>query len=57
VPKASAESDRTEELLQTLIALQMFEMGATQDKIAKVVGKGKLWVNNLLNGIPRDGRA
>ena len=44
---------RLEELLQTLIVLQMFAMGATQDKIAKVVGRGKLWVNTILKGLSR----
>jgi len=49
---ASANDDKLEELLQTLIVLQMFALGATQDKIAKVVGRQKLWVNNVLKGLP-----
>jgi hypothetical protein len=44
--------DKLEELLQIQIALQMFALGASQDKIAKVVGRGKLWVNTILKGLP-----
>ncbi|MEA3191658.1 MAG: hypothetical protein QOD77_2313 [Thermoplasmata archaeon] len=47
-----ADEDNVEELLQTMIVLQMFALGASQDKIAKVVGRGKLWVNTILKGIP-----
>jgi hypothetical protein len=45
--------DKREELLQTQIVLQMFALGASQDKIAKVVGRQKLWVNSILKGLPR----
>jgi hypothetical protein len=38
VPQGS-EQEKVEELLQTLIVLEMFRLGATQQKIAKVVGK------------------
>jgi len=50
------EGDKLEELLQKLLVLQMFSMGATQDKIAKVVGRQKMWVNTVLKGIPRKER-
>jgi hypothetical protein len=54
VPKISkTDSSKTEELLQKLIAIQMHGLGATQDQIARVVGKQKLWVNALLKGVPR----
>jgi hypothetical protein len=46
------DEDKVEELLQKLIVLQMFALGASQDKIAKVVGKQKLWVNTILKGLP-----
>ena len=46
------DEDKAEELLQKLIVLQMFALGASQDKIAKVVGRQKLWVNTILKGIP-----
>jgi hypothetical protein len=53
----SPNEDKLEELLQTQIVLQMFAMGASQDKIAKVVGRQKLWVNTILKGLPRAKRA
>jgi hypothetical protein len=46
------DEDKAEELLQKLIVLQMFALGASQDKIAKVVGRQKLWVNTILKGLP-----
>jgi hypothetical protein len=52
VPRRSDE-DKLKELLQTLIVLQTFALGASQDKIAKVVGRQKLWVNAILKGLPR----
>jgi plasmid maintenance system antidote protein VapI len=50
---ADRELQRVEELLQKLLVLQMFSMGATQAKMAKVVGRQKQWVNEILKGIPR----
>ena len=47
------DQPKLEELIQTLIVLQMFALGATQEKIAKVVGRQKLWVNTILKDIPR----
>jgi hypothetical protein len=47
---------KLEELIQTLIVLEMFALGATQEKIAKVVGKSKLWVNAILKDVPRPKR-
>lgn len=46
-------SDRTTELLEKLLVMQMHAMGSTQDQIAKTVGRQKLWVNGLLKKIPR----
>jgi hypothetical protein len=45
--------DPVEELLQKLLVVQLFSLGATQEKIAKVVGRQKLWVNGILKGLPR----
>jgi hypothetical protein len=54
--KGGADRDlqRVEELLQKLLVLQMFSMGATQAKTAKVVGRQKQWVNEILKEIPKD---
>jgi hypothetical protein len=45
--------DRVTELLEKLLVMQMHAMGATQDQIAKTVGRQKLWVNRLLKNVPR----
>jgi hypothetical protein len=50
---AASDLERVEEVLQKLLVLQMFSMGATQEKTAKVVGRQKQWVNEILKGIPR----
>jgi hypothetical protein len=50
VPHGS-DQEKVEELLQTLIVLEMFRLGATQQKIAKVVGKSKGWVNAILKDL------
>jgi hypothetical protein len=31
-------------------------MGATQERIAKAVGRQTAWVNELLKGLPKGGR-
>ena len=46
---------RDTELLEKLLVVQLHSLGATQDQIARVVGRQKLWVNELLRGIPRKG--
>lgn len=48
------DGDRVVELLEKLLVLQMHSMGATQDQIARTVGRQKLWVNSLLRGVPRE---
>jgi hypothetical protein len=52
-PKKARETDRTTELLEKLLVMQMHGMGATQDQIARAVGKQKAWVNALVRGLPR----
>ena len=53
--KANRDSlgDRVSELLEKLLVMQMHAMGATQDQIAKTIGRQKLWVNGLVKKIPR----
>jgi hypothetical protein len=45
--------DQVTELLEKLLVMQMHAMGATQDQIAKTIGRQKLWVNGLLKNVPR----
>ena len=51
--KIKDNSARVSDLLEKLLAVQLHSAGATQDQIARMVGKQKLWVNRLLKGIPR----
>jgi hypothetical protein len=54
MPKVTKdETARTNELLEKLLVMRMHAMGCTQDQIARVVGRQKLWVNALLKKIPR----
>lgn len=39
------------ELLEKLLTVQLHSMGAAQGTIARVVGKSKSWVNDLLKGV------
>lgn len=52
-----AEPDPAVALLEKLLVVQLYSIGAPQDKIAKIVGRQKLWVNALVKGLPRTGRA
>lgn len=58
--KPSVDLARVAELLERVLVFQLFALGATQDRIAKVVGRQKPWVNALLKGLPKgdnsDGR-
>jgi len=53
MPRVKREDDRTEDLLEKLLVFQLFSLGASQARIAKIVGRGKQWVNEMLRGIPR----
>ena len=54
MPKKKHEAgERTTELLEKLLVVQLYSLGATQDYIARVVGRQKLWVNAMLKGIPK----
>lgn len=55
MPKKPAETNKQVELLEKLIALQLFDLGAPQGTIAKTVGKSKTWVNKLVRGVPKKG--
>lgn len=56
MPKAKqAQRDEEVELLQKLLVVQRFALGATQDKIARMVGRQKLWVNEIVKGLPKRG--
>jgi hypothetical protein len=41
------------ELLEKLLVLQLYSLGATQSQIARFMGKGNSWVNDLMKGLPK----
>jgi len=56
MPKRSYQpGQRDTELLEKLVVLQLYKLGAAQDQIAKLLGRQKLWVGNILKTLPRKG--
>jgi len=54
MPKKKHEAgQRTTELLERLLVVQLYALGASQDYIARVVGRQKARVNAMLKGIPK----
>jgi len=45
--------ERVVTLLERQIAIGLHFRGASQETIARVLQKGKRWVNDLLKGIPK----
>ena len=56
VPTRS-EREKEAELLEKVLLLQLYSLGATQSQIAGFMGKSKTWVNGLLRGLPKKGGA
>ena len=48
--------NRIADLLERKIALDLHFHGANQNAIARVLRKSKTWVNDLLQGIPRESK-
>jgi hypothetical protein len=46
-------NDEIEELLSKLLAINLWNAGASQNKIASAVGKSPNWVNDFLKGVPK----
>ncbi len=56
MPKKTRENQgRAAELLEKLLVFQLYALGASQDRIAKAVGRQKAWVNDLVKGLPKGG--
>lgn len=55
--KKRAEQDRTADLLEKLLVFQLYALGVPQERIAKTVGRQKAWVNDLVKGMPKGGKA
>ena len=58
MPRPKKEKKETvASLLEKILVVQLYSLGASQGKIAKTVGRQKLWVNALVKDIPKQGRA
>ena len=53
--KSKGLETKEAELLEKLLALQLYSIGATQSQIARFMGKSKSWVNELMKSLPRKG--
>ena len=53
--KKPADMERLSELLEKQLIVQLHTLGASQNKIAQVVGRQTAWVNALLKGLPKEG--
>jgi predicted XRE-type DNA-binding protein len=51
--KSNELGTREAELLEKLLCLQLYALGATQSQIARFMGKSKTWVNDLMKGMPK----
>lgn len=50
------DSNRVAELLEKLVVFQLYGLGTSQDRIAKLIGRRESWVGEMVRGIPRAGR-
>jgi hypothetical protein len=55
--KQHAEENKTIDLLEKMLVFQLHALGIPQERIAKIVGKQKAWVNDLLKGIRKGGKS
>jgi len=51
--KKNGGSDKSIELLEKILVVHLHTLGVAQDKIAKIAGRQKAWVNSLLQGLPK----
>src|SRR5581483_6947548 len=55
--KTYDKEQRSADLLEKLLVFKLYALGATQDRIAKAVGRQKAWVNELVKGVPNGGQS
>lgn len=55
--KKRQQRDRSADLLEKLLVLELFALGASQDRIARTVGRQKAWVNEMVKGLRKGGRS
>jgi hypothetical protein len=51
--KKELPTDQVEELSAKLLVINLWTAGASQDTIARAVGKSKTWVNQFLKDVPK----
>jgi hypothetical protein len=51
--KRAEPESRSLIMLETLLVVQLYSMGAPQKVIARILGKSINWVNDTLKGIPK----
>jgi hypothetical protein len=51
--KKQTPNDQVEELLSKLLTIGLWTSGASQNTIARAVGKSATWVNQFLKGVPK----
>lgn len=57
MPRRRVEADsRLVQLLEMMVSLELHSLGASQDQIAKAIGKSKSDVNKVLKGVPKGRR-
>ena len=47
--------DRIADVLEVFLVFYLFSLGVPQDRIAKAISRQKVWVNNLVKGLDKDG--
>jgi len=52
----SNNPDNHKELLEKLLLLRLYSLGASQSQIAQFLGKSKTWVNDLVKVLPPRGK-
>ncbi len=55
--KTDEAGDKSVDILEKILVIQLHIIGVPQVKIAKIARKNRTWVNNLLKGIPKGGRS
>ncbi len=55
--KTQDKPDRSIDLLEKLLVFQLYALGAPQDRIAKIVGRRRAWIDQLIKGVPKGGWA
>lgn len=53
--KTQVDQDQIVDLLEKILVFQLHKLGVIQSRIAKIIGREKAWVNNLVKGVQKGG--